>query len=275
MHTLCHCVKITTRDDITIGFTSHDQDLVIDGITYLADTAIDPTAFTKKLDLSTDNFEVKSFVDAEIMKAKDIRGGLYQGAKVTAAIVDFINLPATLESAIILATGQVGEISIDDSIFFFEIRSKEDKLNQSINQSIGPICRWTKRLDDDRCGLDKIFFAVSGTVASIISPKQFTLSASISNPQWFNQSSAGGYVQVTSGDNQYFRLDIDFVSGSTVGLKNTPPYPFVVGDAVQIVPACNGTWARCTEFANTDNFGGWFTGGNWMPTSSDLNASPS
>ena len=274
MQTLCHCVRIVTRDDIQLGFTSHDQDLVIDGLTYQANTAIDPTAFTKKLDLSTDNFEVKSFLDSEIMTAKDIRGGLYQGAVVTAAIVDFINLPATLEEGIVLAKGQVGEISLDDALFFFEIRSKEDKLNQAINQSISPICRYTKRLDDPRCGLDKTFFAVSGTITAVTSQFQFTISGSFTNPQWFNQSSAGGYVQVLSGANQYFRLDIDFVSGSTVGLKNTPPYDFEVGDEIIAIPACNGTWARCLEFGNTDNHGGFFVGGNWMPTSSDLNAYP-
>ena len=274
MQTLCYCVKITTRDDISLGFTSHDQNLVINALTYQANTALDPTAFTKRLDLSPDNFEVKSFIDSEVISVKDIRGGLYQGATVTAAIVDFIDLPATIDDAIILAKGQVGEISLDDATFFFEIRSKEDKLNQAVNQSISPLCRWTKRLDDDRCGLDKTFFAVTGTITAVTSQFQFTISASFDEPQWFNQSSAGGYVQVISGANQYFRLDIDFVSGNTIGLKNTPPYDFEVGDEVMAIPACDGTWTRCAEFANTDNIGGFFTGGNWMPTSSDLNAYP-
>ena len=55
--TLALCVKVTRQDGTVMGFTSHDKDLTISAVTYEASSALDASAFSKKMGTSVDNLE--------------------------------------------------------------------------------------------------------------------------------------------------------------------------------------------------------------------------
>ena len=56
--TLAHCWKLTRRDGVVMGFTDHDCDLVLDGVTFRAGTGFTSSEATSRFDLSVDGAEI-------------------------------------------------------------------------------------------------------------------------------------------------------------------------------------------------------------------------
>ena len=59
------CWKITRKDGMVLGFTSHDEDITYDGLVYKAATGFAPTAVSTSGDMAVDN------LDAEGMETQD------------------------------------------------------------------------------------------------------------------------------------------------------------------------------------------------------------
>ncbi len=251
-----------------IGFTSFDRDIVIDGVTYYANTAIDPTAIKQDTDAGSNDFEAKGFIDSSLINDIDLRSGRYQDAEVDVFIGDFI----TGERVKTLAKGTWGETKKNNLTWQVTIQTNADKLNKGVVQKLQETCRWTKRLDDPRCGIGAFSRSILATINTINSTQNYTTNQSIPIPHIFNQSSGGGYIIPESGSNVGFKLDIDYVTtGGIVHLIKVPPYPFQVGDIIRIYPGCDGQDYTCTTyFNNRNNFGGIPTGGNFFPTKEDL-----
>ena len=53
--TLAYLVKITRADGVVKGFTTHDRDIALGGVTYQADGALTPSALQSSSGLNTDN----------------------------------------------------------------------------------------------------------------------------------------------------------------------------------------------------------------------------
>jgi uncharacterized phage protein (TIGR02218 family) len=258
--------------DEWIGFTDADHDIVIDGVTYHAKTAIDPTALRKQIGLTPDNFEVELFLDSELIRDVDIRAGLYDGAEIVKAIVDYANLPATLEDGLAVTKGNIGKYEVSGDTFFFEINTKDALLNNNALQKFTNVCRWTKRLEDERCPKDINELKITGLINNIVSSKQFYFDQNIGDPYIFNATSGGGYLIADSGDNVGIKFWIDFVQNDgRIGLQINAPYTWEIGDEVTIYPGCNGLDSTCHDHFNAlDHWGGCYTDGNFAPALSDL-----
>src|SRR4051812_31581755 len=50
--TLARCWKVTRRDGVVLGFTDHDRDLVLDGVTFRAGTGFAASEATSRFDLA-------------------------------------------------------------------------------------------------------------------------------------------------------------------------------------------------------------------------------
>src|SRR5690349_5148170 len=75
-----------------MGFTSHDQDIEFDGVTYFAATGFTPSATDTNSDMSVDNLQVTAFLDSSAITDTDIRNGLYDGADIEIRIVNWADL---------------------------------------------------------------------------------------------------------------------------------------------------------------------------------------
>lgn len=251
-----------------IGFTSWDRDIVIDGVTYYANTAIDPTAIKQDTDAGSNDFEAKGFIDGSLISDTDLRMGRYQGAEVDVFVGDFIANTRVKT----LAKGTWGETKKNNLTWQITIQTNADKLNNGVVQKLQETCRWTKRLDSPQCGIGAINRSILATITTINSTQNFATNQTISIPHIFNNSSGGGYIIAESGANVGFKLDIDYVtSGGVVHIMRIPPYSFQVGDKIRLYPGCDGQDHTCTNyFNNRNNFGGIPTGGNFFPNKEDL-----
>lgn len=259
--TICHCVLIEPNNGSAMGFTDHDCDLVINGITYKANTATDPTAVAQKTNLSTDNLEIKSLLDDSAISGTDISAGKYDNAKITIVAVDFLNLPATLEGGQILLVGQVGETTATETTYQFEVVSRSSILNRQLNKKTSPLCPY--KFGDSRCKKDLSGLTYNVSVSSVSSANQFALSGNLSDGRL-----EAGTVTFTSGTNQGNVADVKSFSNDLVTLYEPLPFLPEVGDSVTAVAGCKKTFDganSCSYYNNIENFGGIPPHSNFMP----------
>ncbi|MGK7894041.1 MAG: DUF2163 domain-containing protein [Xenococcus sp. (in: cyanobacteria)] len=257
--TLTYVVKIARSDGLLIGLTSFNHDLVIDDLTYQANSAIDPTAVAQKTNLSTDNIEVKALVENNLIAAEDLLAGLFDNAEVTCALVDFLELPNFITNGIVLLTGRVGEIEVQDNFYKFEIRSLSETISRPLNNKTSPIC--SHSLGDHKCGKDLV---ISGLfLSNVIVNFQFANTLSLS--QGISVLYENGTIRFTSGANQGKIYEIIAVDGNKITLANTPSALVVTGDTIELTGYCAKTAQACIAHNNYINFGGFPISGHWIP----------
>ena len=89
MTTLATCWKITRRDEFVEGYTSHDKDLTVGGVTYLSSAGYAPSAIERGSSMHADNQQVVGIIDSDSLSADDLRSGIYDGARVEVLLVDW------------------------------------------------------------------------------------------------------------------------------------------------------------------------------------------
>lgn len=254
---IANCILIEKGDN-KIGFTSHDRNIFIDGITYRAKEAISPSAIEKKPDLSVNNLEIESVISSSGISPEKIAEGFYDNAKITIFIVDVTNLPAIPEDGLILQKGIIGEISTTQNSYNFEILSKADSLlDKKASKKISPLCHF--EFGDSNCGVDLANHTYSTSISS----------ASGKNIEIANSFSANfkyGKIEITSGLNSGLtRYIIKVNSNTNFQLLDPFPYIFNGGESANIVAGCEKTPTACKNYNNFSRFGGFPATGNFMP----------
>ena len=97
--TLCHFWKLTRRDGVVQGFTDHDDDLVIDGVTYKASTGFTSSEATSRFDLSVDGTEIAGALSDDALLESDLAAGRYDAAAVETWLVESAEEAAALRAA--------------------------------------------------------------------------------------------------------------------------------------------------------------------------------
>lgn len=244
--TLATCWKITRRDAVVLGFTTHIDDLVIDGVTYLADTgAYSPTVVQTAAGMSVDSVDVQSVIDSSAITEDDLRAGRYDYARVEIFQVDYTN---TAAGALRLRTGITGEVSEDGITFTAELRGLLQFLQQSIGRYYGKRC--DADLGDTRCGVALGPLTVASSVASVASQEQFTGGMA--------PARHGGLLTWTSGLNAGLSVEIKAVSGVTIALALPTWHPISIGDSYTASPGCDKLRSTCRDiYTNMANFRGF------------------
>ena len=136
--TLATLVKMTLVDSTVMGFTNHDRDIVFDSVTYLADNSYTPTDMKTSSALNVDNLDIIGVLDSAGITAADIRAGVYDGATVEFAV---INWKSPADGIIKLPKCTIGNITRGDVTYIAELRSLTQKLQQGIVESFSLQCR--------------------------------------------------------------------------------------------------------------------------------------
>jgi uncharacterized phage protein (TIGR02218 family) len=237
----------------TIGADYIDTS-VSPSITYLGDPG-----FVMGSMRATDGSDPAS-LDIEIPVSDDgpvtpdnVTSGMYQGASVILAIVDYFNTDITPDIGF---KWVVGETRItNDGKAVFEIRDATRINRELILKTYGPVC--TASLGDDRCGVDLATFTDSVTVATVIDAYSFTVTGSVRADDFFNN----GAIKFTAGDNLNRAYTVrDWVqSSSTVRLWEQLRAGLTIGDTATIHAGCDKTTgaAGCTKFSNIARFQGF------------------
>lgn len=262
--TVCRAWKVVRRDGRVLGFTDHDRDLEFDGVTYVARSGLTARALQQTTGLSVDNTEAMGALSDASVREEDILAGRFDGAEVTAFMVNWDQL----SERAILFMGNFGEIVRSKGAFQVELRGLSERLNQPVGRVYHAEC--SAILGDKRCTIDMaqpansvetpILKAVEGRVFHL------TLLSAYDTP-WFER----GRLVVLDGQgrDQSGVIKTDRIVGQVrvielwQGFTSVP----VPGDSVRLEAGCDKRGKTCRDkFANFLNFRGFpnIPGEDWL-----------
>ena len=111
--TLAFCWRIDRRDGVSLGFTSHDRDLAIEGLTYSAAPGVTPSAISLSDGFDVDTLEVAGALTHDAITDADLAAGRWDGAAVRLFATDWRDTTQSLP----LTRGLLGEVSLKDGAF--------------------------------------------------------------------------------------------------------------------------------------------------------------
>jgi uncharacterized phage protein (TIGR02218 family) len=246
--TLAICWRITRRDGISQGFTTHDSNLRFENLTYLSAPGISSTAVSSQLNLAVDNLEIEGVLSHESILEEDIRAGLYDDAEITVLLVNYANVEA---GTLTLKRGWFGEVTLKDQAFVVEVRGLHEVLQRTIGEVYTPTCRAI--LGDSRCKKDLAAFTHSGSITMIKNAGQFADASTLQAAGYFDY----GLVTFTSGNNQGIRREIKRFAQGEFSLYLPLPYALTIGDNFIATAGCDKQFETCAnKFSNALNFRG-------------------
>ena len=86
---LAHLWLITRTDGQVFGFTSHNEDITYDGVTYTAAYGFNPAAIAAGVGLAVSNTELTAVFNSAYMTEEDLRGGVWDHADVRIRLINW------------------------------------------------------------------------------------------------------------------------------------------------------------------------------------------
>ena len=117
--TLARCWRIVRRDGVVLGFTDHDEDVVLGALTCKAGTGFSDSDATASFGLAVSGSEISGALSADALSDADLAAGRYDAAAIEVHLVDWS------EPSLVL-----GEVRREGQAFVAELRSLADRLNE-------------------------------------------------------------------------------------------------------------------------------------------------
>ncbi len=245
--TLCHCWRLETAAGAVMGFTDHDRDLVVDGVSYEAQAGFDASEIESSLGLSVDNLDAAGALSSERLSAERLRAGDFDAAKVEVWRVNW----ADVAQRLLLRKGHLGEVSHGGLGFTAEVRGLAHVLNQAKGRVFQFGC--DANLGDGRCGANVA--GVAASVVAVAENRRLTVSGIASfDDGWL----ARGRLEWTSGANAARVAEIKFHRGVSLELWLEPGSAVAPGDGFIVRPGCDKQFSTCkAKFGNGVNYRGF------------------
>jgi len=252
--TLAWCWRVTRRDGQVFGFTEHDRDLVVDGLTCRAASGFAPGERDGRADLGADQASVFGALNDAAITEADLANGLWDGARVDVLRADW-QAPSVFAH---IWTGEIGETRRGKCAFEAELRGLSARLERVTGRIYSRQC--DAEIGDARCGvdLDSLAFRGEGNVASVSGADIFMADGL----GGFDAGLfAGGLMTWTGGENAgaICLVEAHRVSGGvvTLQLSKAPAQTLAAGDAFTVTAGCDKRHATCRDrYANIVNFRG-------------------
>ena len=146
---LAWCWRLSRRDGVSIGLTSHDRDLLIDGIRYRSAPGMKPSALETSDGLDAATMDMEGAVTSDAIAARDLDAGRWDGAELELFVTDWTAPDA---APVVVARGSLGAIDRRGSVFAAELQGVTRLLDRPVCPATSPSCRAT--LGDRACRVD-------------------------------------------------------------------------------------------------------------------------
>ncbi len=144
---LCWAWIVTRADGTKLGFTDHDRDLVVDGVTCRAGGGWSPGASEAATGYAPGQAAALGVLDDVGITEADLDAGLYDGAKVAALRVDW-SAPGRLAR---LWTASIAAVTREGHAFKATLAGPLADLERLAGRTFTRLC--DARLGDARCGI--------------------------------------------------------------------------------------------------------------------------
>jgi uncharacterized phage protein (TIGR02218 family) len=253
--TLARAWIVRRRDGAVQGFTDHDRDLVVDGVSCRAGSGLSASEANSRFDLAVDGAEISGALADQSLDEADLAAGRYDAAAVETWLVDWSEPSLCVR----LARATLGEVRREGGAFTAELRGPADRLSQESGRLYTARC--SADLGDARCRADLTDPARHGTgsVAAMLSASAFRAGGL---GAFADGVFSGGRLSWTDGANAGLSIEIKqhrIVGGEAeLTLWQVMAEPIASGDAFTLTAGCDKTFATCRQqFANAANFRGF------------------
>ena len=237
--------RIERRDGVTLGFTSHDRDLQLDGVALRSAPGIHPAALRLTTDIAGDDAQMDGALTHDAISADDLAAGRFDGAAVDVGTIDWQS-----GAARVLFSGSIGETEAGAEGFSAQLRSLKAALEFDPVPRTSPGCR--ARFCEPGCNLSPARFTTEAIVTAIDGPADAVAFAGIAaadyvfgEVRWLDGAAVGLRHAVIAQDDGRLILDAAIPQGVAVGTR------------AQLREGCDRTIATCAaRFGNAVNFRG-------------------
>jgi len=253
--TLARCWIVTRRDGVVQGFTDHDDDLMIDGVTCRAGTGFDASEATSRFDLSVDASEISGALADDSLTEANLAAGRYDAAQVDTYLVDW----SESASNVLLSRTTLGEITRQGDAFTAELRGLADVLSQETGRLFTARCG--ADLGDAKCKVDLTAptFGGAGTVMRVDGASALVVSGL---DGFADGLFSAGHLAWISGANTRQSVEIKehrVVSGEVrIALWQGMSEAIMPDDKFTVTAGCDKRFETCRDrFVNNLNFRGF------------------
>lgn len=238
--------RVLRRDGVTLGLTTHDRDLWIDGVLHRAAPGMVPSAIRRTAGLDPDSAEVEGALSHDSLSAGDLAAGRFDGARVLIGLVDW----ETGETRI-LYRGSIGSVSEEDGRFAAELQSRKAELARDPIPRTSPTCR--AQFCGPGCGLSAPAFSHEAVLIAADtddSGLSVTTTAPVvdlvgGSARWLDGPHAGMSMGIVTVNDGRLLLDAPIAEGLAPGLR------------LVLREGCDHRLETCaTRFDNAVNFRG-------------------
>lgn len=245
--TIALCWRLERRDGVALGFTTHDRDLVVEGLVYRAAPGMLPSSVTLSDGFDADTLDVQGALASHAIRAADLKAGRWDGAAVEIFMVDW---EAPEGERLAIARGELGEVSIRGESFEAELRGPTALLERPVVEQTSPECR--AQLGDRRCRIDMAARTRLTRIVEIVDDETVVVADAAAGGAY-----AYGRLRWIGGANSGLDSAIRRSEGTRLTLRERPAFAPATGDLVEIAEGCDKRLATCSaRFGNAVNFRG-------------------
>jgi uncharacterized phage protein (TIGR02218 family) len=246
--TLAYGWRLERRDGVTLGFTSHDRDVVFDGLLLRASPGIEPTSVVERMGFDNGGLDVRGALTSDALSRGDIEMGRWDGASLQLFMFDWNDLAKPAQS---MASGSLGTISLTGDAFETVFNGPASALGGPVAPLTSPTCR--ANFCDESCGLNRLRFtrealAISSNGETIVLATGTGLGV---------RDYGAGELRWLEGPNCGLIAPILAHANDEISLFNPPPYGIDAPTRIMLVQGCDKRLETCRDrFANMVNFRG-------------------
>ena len=240
------CWRVERGDGVTIGLTTHDRDLTVDGLVHRAAPGMTPSAIERSSGLEADTMDVGAALSSAAIGEADLLAGRWDGARVRLFAVDW-ETGATIAE---LGEGRIGAVELGDDGFTAELAGASAALARPVVEETSAECR--AELGDRRC---RVALAGRRRFARVVGVVDRMVTLDAVEP--VAGGYAGGILRWFGGANGGLVQAVDGSAGAQVTLRAPPAFAVAAGALVEVIEGCDKSLATCAgRFANAANFRG-------------------
>jgi uncharacterized phage protein (TIGR02218 family) len=244
--TLAWCWRLSRRDGVVIGLTSHDCDLMVDGIRYRAAPGMKPSALETSDGLESETMDLDGAISSDAITTDDLDAGRWDGAALELFVTDWT---APGAAPVTVARGFLGAVERRGAAFNAEMQGVTRLLDRPACPATSPSCR--AMLGDRACRVDlaprthrRRVVAITARAVTLDSPVAAGRIA-FGELLWMEGAASGLATPVIDDD------------GLVLQLAEMPPHAPVLPIRVRLIEGCDKQMATCRDrFANMVNFRG-------------------
>lgn len=244
--TLAWCWRLSRRDGVVIGLTSHDRDLIWGGLRYRAAPGMRPSAIETRDSLEAGTLDLQGAVTSAAVQERDLDAGRWDGAAMALYAVDW-STPDV--GSVLMAQGVLGAIERRGAAFSAELQGVTRVLEGPVCPATSPSCR--AMLGDRACRVNLAPLTHHRKVAAV-DGAELTLDAAVSGSRL-----TYGHLLWLDGENCGLESPIALHDGAELLLAEGPRFALDGAVRVLLVEGCDKQLTTCAgRFANAVNFRG-------------------